>query len=128
MDSVLVLLACLSWWSSRPVTTPRPQVQPRRPQARSDRRRTASGTLGALKKGGRRKLVADVLAGDHGGPDMLISACSDSVGQWHVDFWHSGCVIVQPTAAGYSLTDDIKLRVTKVPGKRGEITHLHFYG
>ncbi|HUF49391.1 MAG TPA: hypothetical protein VMN60_01070 [Longimicrobiales bacterium] len=78
--------------------------------------------------------AADVLLGDAGydatDPSILSSTCPGAVGtHWHVNFGHTGCLIVSPawsstTYEPYDLTDDVKLIVTREKGKNGRITHV----
>lgn len=84
-----------------------------------------------------------VAASDHftGEAVPLESTCATGVkvGQWHLDFGSSGCLIVtldwntdaQTNAFAntpYPLTDDVKLIVQKESGKNGRITHVRLLG
>jgi len=83
-------------------------------------------------------LLGSVVPGDFTDPaaTALASTCPTvvKVGQWHLNFGHTQCLVVQPdwnTSSGfepYTLTDDIKLIVIKEQGKNGQITHVRFRG
>lgn len=96
------------------------------------------GKPGGGGDGGGGELVGGVAPGDFGSGDAspLASTCPTTVkvGQWHLDFGASQCLVVTLTwndASGfepYPLTDDVKLVVRKESGKNGRITHVRLLG
>lgn len=84
------------------------------------------------------ELIGDVAVADFGSGDAnsLGSTCPTTVkvGQWHLDFGPSECLVVTLTwndASGfepYPLTDDVRLVVRKENGRNGRITHVRLLG
>lgn len=75
--------------------------------------------------GGVNSLMGDVIVGD-GPAGSIASTCPGSTGHggWHLNFDDTGCLIVTPVGSAYSLTDAVRLVVTKEKGKNGQITHV----
>lgn len=96
--------------------------------AAADAKGGGKGGGGGGGDGDATVLVADVAIGDAAVPNessTLQSTCpATDTRQWHVNFGHSGCLIVRPTGATYELTDDVRLVVAKEKGKNGRITHV----